>query len=853
MKQKSIGKKISSLLLIAVGVAILFLGLISIYSLYSMKDLSERSSRQLGQTAAGDAESALEDMAGEKLKELSIEKAAYIEEKFNTVASYVNGIASAAEDIYENSENYPNRDTALPNKESHDLAAQLLWSQRLNNPTEEQLTEIFKLGNLQDLLVQYNANNDMVSSTYLATKSGWMLQADYISYTKYEKGGNLPDYYEADTRQWYQRAYCAAPGEIVYSDVISDINAGGDCIVCAQPVYHNGEVVAVAGIGSYLATIKEAVFNTKVGESGYAFLVDQNGKVIASGVTAGETSASSVSNIDLRNSTNAGLAEYVTEMTEGKSGIGEVELDGRMVYLAYAPLPELGWSFVTVMDVEEVIAPAKKSESTILDLTEGAAKQQSVAIRRTLIIFLITIVIAAVIISFSSITFTQKLTAPIRQLTEDVKKIDGGNLDYQIAIHSGDEMEELALAFNDMTAQLRNYIQNLKKVTMEKERIHAELSVATGIQADMLPEPKSVMAGRTEYSIYAMMHPAKEVGGDFFDCFYTDEDHLVFLVADVSGKGVPAALFMVVAMTLIENRAMTGESPAEVFTAVNAALCRNNKNDMFLTAWMGVLELSSGKLTFVNAGHNSPLLYQEGSYHYLTDRTGFILAGMDDSEYTQKEIQLQPGDAIFLYSDGVTEANDEKARLFGDARLEAFMNDHRKLTPEQICTTLWDELKGFQGKADQFDDITMLSLQYQGSELPVVENTGIPDITRQPDIMEFISQKLENHKVPTAEIRKVLIAADEIYSNICYYSNAKEVTVRCSVTDEKITISFLDDGVPYNPLEKEEPNISEPLEDREQGGLGIHMVRQIMGEVIYDLKDGKNNLIMKKQVEHTKQ
>lgn len=346
-------------------IAMVLSAAVSLWGLLSMKQLSTENSRKLGETAAQDAERALEDLAVQNLQTTTEERAAYIEEKFSEVASYVHGIAAQARLIYENPDQYPDREVPFPVKGSTLLAPQLLWSESLVSEVESTSPsdsvphlseEILKLGNLQDMLVQYNANNDMVSSTYIATKSGWLIQADYIADSKYFGDSDLPDYYEASQRQWYQRAAGAGEGQIVYSDVIRDIYEGGNCIVCAEPVYLGGELVAVAGVGSYLDTVNEAVLNTTVGVTGYAFLIGQQGQVMVSPKREGDTAVATEEIVDIRQGSNTDLA---TDVLFGGSGVEKITLDGREVYLAYTPMNSLGWGLVAVMDVEEMFAEGK--------------------------------------------------------------------------------------------------------------------------------------------------------------------------------------------------------------------------------------------------------------------------------------------------------------------------------------------------------------------------------------------------------------------------------------------------------------------------------------------------------------
>ncbi|WP_418455773.1 SpoIIE family protein phosphatase [Allofournierella sp.] len=281
-------------------------------------------------------------------------------------------------------------------------------------------------------------------------------------------------------------------------------------------------------------------------------------------------------------------------------------------------------------------------------------------------------------------------------------------------IDTGDEIALLARSCNSMMRDITDYMRNLQAVTAEKERIGAELGVATHIQASMLPCIFPAFPTRDEFDIYATMQPAKEVGGDFYDFFLVDDDHLAVVIADVSGKGVPAALFMVIAKTLIKDHAQLGTTPAEVFTQVNAKLCEANEEGLFVTAWMGILQISTGHMAYVNAGHNPPLLRRGGGgYEYLHARPGFVLAGMEGMRYRQAELDLAPGDALYLYTDGVTEATDARDELYGEERLQNVLNAHQEAAPEALLPAVKADIDAFVGTAPQFDDITMLGLYYR--------------------------------------------------------------------------------------------------------------------------------------------
>lgn len=337
--------------------------------------------------------------------------------------------------------------------------------------------------------------------------------------------------------------------------------------------------------------------------------------------------------------------------------------------------------------------------------------------------FIVAIIlsVAAVAIVANSVFFAlidKNIIQPITKLTDSVKHTIG-NLESdeaaEIDIHTGDEFEELASAYMDMDKDLREYIRELETVTAEKERIGAELNVATQIQADMLPRIFPAFPDRSEFDIYATMTPAKEVGGDFYDYFLVDNDHIALVMADVSGKGVPAALFMVIAKTLIKNSAQTGLSPAEVLQQVNEQLCEGNEANLFVTVWLAIIQISTGKGVAANAGHEHPALCRrDGSYELIVYKHSPAVAVIDGMVFREHEFELEPGDRIFVYTDGVTEATDVNNELFGNDRMLEALNSNRSTAPQELLPAMQTAIETFVGEAPQFDDITMLSFSYKG-------------------------------------------------------------------------------------------------------------------------------------------
>lgn len=297
----------------------------------------------------------------------------------------------------------------------------------------------------------------------------------------------------------------------------------------------------------------------------------------------------------------------------------------------------------------------------------------------------------------------------IHKINASLSAITEGNLDTVVDVRSHVEFDSLSNDINATVDTLKRYIKEAE------ERIDAELAFAKAIQHSALPTVEPHYTGRKEFEIYASMHTAKEVGGDFYDFYFIDDDHLAFLMADVSGKGIPAAMFMMTSKTIIKSYAESGMSVEEVFTHANEKLCEGNDAGMFVTAWMGILNIRTGKILFANAGHNHPLVkHADGTFEYLKSRAGFVLAGMDGVRYRKNELDLAPGDAIYLYTDGVTEATDLNEELYGEERLHAVLEKYKDESMEVICSEIKKDVDLFAGEAPQFDDITMLALKFNG-------------------------------------------------------------------------------------------------------------------------------------------
>ena len=424
-----------------------------------------------------------------------------------------------------------------------------------------------------------------------------------------------------------------------------------------------------------------------------------------------------------------------------------------------------------------------------------------------------------------------------------------GLADFRVEVDTGDELEDLADSFQYMVAELNEYIRDLSRVTAEKERIGAELDVARHIQASMLPCIFPAFPERHEFDIFASKTPAKEVGGDFYDFFLVDDDHLAVVMADVSGKGVPAALFMMISKTLLKSAAQSGLSPKAVLEKVNDQLCENNDAEMFVTVWLGILEISTGKMKCANAGHEYPAIMRKGGdFELFKDKHGFVLAGMEGARYREYELELHAGDRLVVYTDGVPEATNGANTLYGTDRMISALNGARDGSCRQMLEALHRDVDSFVDGADQFDDITMLCIEMKEAASAMKKVNLVPTLDKLPEAVAFFEDTLSGADVPMKVIARVNVAVDEIFSNIARYSGATSVTLGCALADGRVTLRFSDNGRPYDPTGKPDPDTTLSAEERDIGGLGIFMVKKTMDDVSYEYTDGLNILTLVKEL-----
>jgi len=448
------------------------------------------------------------------------------------------------------------------------------------------------------------------------------------------------------------------------------------------------------------------------------------------------------------------------------------------------------------------------------------------------------------------------IARPIVDLTDMTRRIAGGDFNQRIDIPAKNEIGTLAASFNEMTRRLNESIEHLKETTAAKERIESELKIAHEIQMSMVPKIFPPFPDRSEFDIFATLVPAKEVGGDLYDFFFLDDDHLCFAVADVSGKGVPASLFMAVTKTLFKSTAGNGGTPGEILARLNAEICRDNESCMFVTFFCAILNIRTGQVDYSNGGHNLPYHLHRGGVSPLENTGGRALGLVEQSPYVSGRMVLNPGEALLLYTDGVTEAMDPSDTLYSDQRLERFLASNRRSSPRQIIGDLVSDVRHFASEAPQSDDITVLALLYFGTTKKIGEELEIK-LNNKVSELERFNQTLtefgQHHGLAPRLVHDLNLALEEILTNIISYgypdNREHEIKVRLSVQPGEVKAEVEDDGQPFNPLEAPEPDTAQSLQERTIGGLGIHLVRKLMDNLEYKRQGDRNLLTIKKKTQ----
>ena len=712
-KKKTLRKKILvDMIAIVIAMMLLASG-IFYFTLRNVSNTLTKSSVEMSDTIRELSTASMTKLTEERLMELASSKADVVDAIFADFQRAVEVTAAAAESIYMHPEIYQAREVPIPDPKNEGiLTPQVLYSAS-TNPDDPKITEERQLlGNVQDVLLAINSSQPSMASLYVATESGFMVQVDYISSKKYDDQGNLMPL-EAKERPWYQGA--SSTLETYFTPVTKDAHTPRLAIMCGVPVIVDGQLKGVAGAGMYLDDLDVLVQNIETIAKGQACIINQDGQILFSTSDASLLEAKT-NGQDLRDTSYPEFSEMIKKAVNGEKGVSLQTINDVSFYAAYAPMKTVGWSMLVLLSQSEVEEPTEELLTSLSTLTEEGVKNARTHVSYAYFLFLTMFGVSLLMVIIVSTILSKKIVKPIQTLTEKVGSMEGDNLDFHWDMEAEDETQSLATSFESLTQRMKSYITDIQDITAERERIGTELALAKRIQAAMLPSIFPAFPNRNDFDIYASMNPAREVGGDFYDFFLTDEDHLCLVMADVSGKGVPAALFMTISKIILQSRAKMGQSPAQILTETNRAICANNTEDMFVTLWLGILELSTGKLVAANAGHEYPAFKKpNGKFELIKDKHGCAVGAFDDAEYEEYELQLMPGSKIFLYTDGVPEAKGKNgfSDLFGNDRMLEALNVNPEASPKQILEQIDKARLEFVQDEEQFDDVTMLCLEYK--------------------------------------------------------------------------------------------------------------------------------------------
>ena len=529
------------------------------------------------------------------------------------------------------------------------------------------------------------------------------------------------------------------------------------------------------------------------------------------------------------------MANLGHAMQRGEEGIKRMNIGGKDSYVFYKPLGKTGCSMAIVCPESDIFGGFDRLRRTVMSI----------------------VTVGLLLMLYFFIRIITRELQPLRRLAKEAETIASGNFDTKLPeLQRTDEIGQLSNSFAGMQKSLVRYIDELKDTTAEKASIESELQVASGIQMGMLPKDFPTSQERDDVQLYASLTPAKDVGGDLFD-FYIRDEKLFFCIGDVSGKGVPASLFMAVTRSVFRTVSAHESMPDRIVATLNATMADMNETNMFVTLFVGVLDLPTGRMRYCNAGHDAPLLVGQGVGMLPCDSN--IPAGfMPSWKYTLQETQIFTGTTIFLFTDGLTEAEDATHALFKMERVnevakQALANHQEE--PRQLIAVMTDAVHQFVGDAEQSDDLTMMAIQYikKPRDVRFSKRIILPNDTKEvPTLAAFVDEVCEAVGFDAALTMKMNLAIEEAVVNVMEYAYPRgthgDITVEAQANDVRLKFTIIDSGTHFDPTAQADVDTTLSAEDRPIGGLGIHIVRQYMDSINYERISGHNVLTLRKKL-----
>ncbi|MGN0236596.1 MAG: SpoIIE family protein phosphatase [Lepagella sp.] len=661
----------------------------------------------------------------------------------------------------------------------------------------------------------------------------------FMEYASADTAGNIKmrhlgsDTYDYHKMEWY--AKCIRLNQGIWSDPYFDTGGGETLMITYSLPIHNetNQTVGVVTADVSLDELTQEVDLLRPYKDSFSFIVDRDGRFLTH---PDKDNLINKSIYDRASELGCPeLGDIGSEMLTSKSGYKHFEYQGQDYLICYTRMREYDWTVVSLTPYKSIMSELGSMALTVL---------------------LILLVGMILMVVFTRL-FVVRITRPIHQLTGVAYHIANGNFDAALpTVDRGYEAEKLRDAFLFMQSSLKKYIEQLTITTKAKERIESELNIARRIQSSLIPRVFPPFPACEKIEAYGMLRPAREVGGDFFD-YMVSNDRLFFAIGDVSGKGAPAALMMAIVRTLFRIVAKDADSPGQIVTMLNKAISENNDENMFVTMYVGMFDLKYDILHYCNAGHNPPIVITSDGYCCFQKVKANIPIGIDaDFQFVEQKEFPSNNTSLFLYTDGLTEAENSRHELFDDYRLTKVLRDNNKLSPQELIEMMDKEVVGFAADTPQSDDLTMFCLKYLDTrgELKFWEHQDLT-LYNEPGQLEqlpdFIRESFEHWHLPQTRMSSLLLAVEEAVANAINYAyppgEKGEICVDLEwIEDERILLTtIIDLGTPFNPLAVEEPDITLPLEERPIGGLGIHLIRNLMDQVDYHYRDDMNLLQMR--------
>ena len=643
---------------------------------------------------------------------------------------------------------------------------------------------------------------------------------------------NIHDFYQKD---WYR--ITKEKKKAYWSDPFVEVNGNVICSYCIPIISPSKQFLGVLAIDMSLDDLTEKVQSVKPYPKSYLTIMDRNlnfvvhpdKKLILRGNPA-----------QVLDKNNYEVNETIfVDIKNQVRGIGAFGDRGSQKYLYYAPIKRAGWTITLECDEDEIIAGVK-------------------AVRWQMVIFSVLGILG---LSFICLFLMRKFLRPIKLYSNAALHIAEGNFHTHLPkVRDHNELWALGNSLDHMQQSLDKYIQQLKTTTQEKGRIESELNIASKIQMSMIPKIFPPYPDRDDVDIYGSLIPAKAVGGDLYDFFLRDEK-LFFCVGDVSGKGVPASLVMAVTRSLMRIVAAQESRPERIVTSLNNSMSDMNESNMFVTLFVGVLDMPTGRMRYCNAGHNAPVII-DGETHevkMLDVKPNLPIAIMPNMKFEAQEITITPGTDIFMYTDGLTEAENAEKELFGEERMIEVLKNMENKTSKQQIEGMLDAVHQHVKDAEQSDDLTMIAIKYQREEQDTKFYRKLSlhnDIRETPKIADFMDDIVGETGIDMGLASSLNLALEEAVVNVMNYAYPKHQTgniyIEAYAEESHIQFIITDNGIPFDPTQESEPDITASIEDRSIGGLGIFLVTHLMDKVEYKRENDKNILTLKKILSNTK-